>query len=230
MKKGAQQLSPRAQLALAAALPLVLIVAGWLLLVGPQRSKAADVASQREAAETQLVQLQAAAAHAPKPEPIRVADIFRLVKAMPDREDMPGIILQLNDVAAESGISFNSIVPEGAQAAGSGYEVRRVQLSFSGNFYGLSDFLYRLRSLVGVRGGELEADGRLFTVESLGFAEGKPSFPQIDATLTLDANVYGSGSTPVPPVAPTTTTTTTTTTTDDAAAPTAAGAATGVSD
>jgi Tfp pilus assembly protein PilO len=228
VKKAKTQLSPRAQLALAAAVPLVLIAAGWLLLVGPQRSKAADVASQREAAETQLVQLQAEAAHAPKPEPIRVADIFRLIKAMPDREDMPGIILQLNDVAAESGISFNSIVPEAVGPAVNGYQTRRVQLSFSGNFYGLSDFLYRLRSLVGVRGGQLEADGRLFTVESLSFAEGKPSFPQIDATLTLDAYVYGSGAVATPPPPPAATTTTTTTTTDDAAAsPTAAGAGTG---
>lgn len=226
MKK--QQLSPKAQLAIAIAAPLVLIVAGWLLVVGPQRSKASEVAKEREAAETQLVQARLAAAHAPKPEPIRVADIFRLVKAMPDRQDMPGIILTLNDVASESGITFNSIVPEGLPvAAAGGYQTQRVQLAFSGNFYALSDFLYRLRSLVGVHQGQLDATGRLFSVSSLAFTEGQPAFPQIDASIELDAYLYGapaSAAAAPPPVAPAATDTTATTTTPTDTAPATDGA------
>ncbi|MGZ4353946.1 MAG: type 4a pilus biogenesis protein PilO [Gaiellaceae bacterium] len=241
MKKHAKKLDPRAQLAIAIAAPLLLIVVGWMMFVGPQRSKAADLAGQVASAQTAYDVAQARLLHASKPEPIRVADIFGMVKAMPDQQDMPGIILQLNQVATETGISFDSITPQGAMRPGVGYQVQVISLGFSGDFYGLSDFLYRLRSLVAVRGGKLEATGRLFSVEKLSFNEGENKFPQISAVLVLDAYVYGA---PVSAVAPapvptgtdttatttdtTATTTTSTTTTGSSTAPTAAPASTGV--
>ena len=65
---------------------------------------------------------------------------------------------------------------------------------FDGNFYELSDFLFRLRTLVGVRHGELDATGRLFSVETIDFAESPDGFPELGATLTLEAYVYGTDS------------------------------------
>jgi len=234
-KKQKLELSPRVQLVLACVLPVVLVAAGWVLLVGPQRSKAAEAADQVAAKQTEIQLARAATIRSSKPQPIQVADIFRLITAMPDQEDMPGIILQLNQVAEESGIQFTSISPQGTTTGSAGYATRQIQLTFSGNFYGLSDFLYRLRSLVGVRGGKLDANGRLFSVAQVSFVEGKPAFPQINATLTLDAYMYGpSAPVAVPAPAPTgtdstsTETTTTATTDASASAPTAAGAATGV--
>ena len=41
-----------------------------------------------------------------------------------------------------------------------------IDVTFDGSFYALSDFLFRLRTLVSVRRGELHAAGRLFSVES----------------------------------------------------------------
>lgn len=247
MKKRAKKLDPRAQLAIAIAAPLFLIVVGWMMVVGPQRSKAASVAADVASAQTQFDVRQAQLLHAPKPEPIRVADIFGMVRAMPDQQDMPGIILQLNQVATETGISFESITPQGALMPGSGYQFQQIALGFSGDFYGLADFLYRLRSLVAVRGGKLDATGRLFSVEKLSFNEGEKRFPQIDAQLVLDAYVYGAPASAAPAVpaptgtdtsattttstdtsATTTTTTPTTTTPGSTAAPTAAPASTGV--
>lgn len=233
MKKRKLQLSPRAQLAAALLAPVVLIVVGWLMLVGPQRTKASQVAESVASAQSQYDAQKAAIAHAPKAQPIRVADIFRLIKAMPDDEDMPGIMLQLNQVAVESGISFDSIVP-GALSSGYGYQSQQIQLTFSGNFYGLADFLYRLRNLVNVHGGKLDASGRLFSVQQLAFTEGKPAFPQITAQLTLDAYKYGAPAVTVPTAPPTsdgstdTTETTTTTSTDSSGSPTAEPAGAGV--
>lgn len=202
MKKKRKPIDPRAQIALAAAGPLVLLVIGWVAVVGPHRAQAGKVSAQVYAAEEQIGQLVLANRRAATPEPIRAADIFRLSKAMPDSTDMPGIILQLNQVAEESGIRFTSIAPQAVPTQGTGYDMLKIDLAFSGNFYGLSDFLYRLRNLVGVRGGSLEADGRLFAVEKLSFVEGKPAFPNIDAALTLNAFVYGNtlpGAVPAPP-------------------------------
>jgi hypothetical protein len=46
-----------------------------------------------------------------------------------------------------------------------------------------------------VRHGELEATGRLFSVETIDFAEAPDGFPELTANLTLNAYVYGTDST-----------------------------------
>ena len=97
-----------------------------------------------------------------------------------------------------------------------------ISVTFQGNFYNLADFLYRLRSLVSVHAGTLDATGRLFSVDTLTFNESTLKFPQIQATLVIDAFVYGSGVAPVPAPATTTTTTTSTETAPSGASATGA--------
>src|SRR6478736_6210591 len=102
------------------------------------------------------------------------------------------------------------------------YTVLPISVTFQGNFYNLADFLYRLRSLVSVHAGRLDATGRLFSVDTLTFNESTLKFPQIQATLVIDAFVYGTG---VPAAAtPPATTTTTTTATSTETAPSGASA------
>jgi len=99
-----------------------------------------------------------------------------------------------------------------------------ITVVFDGNFFQLTDFLFRLRNLVDVRRGALAADGRLFTVDSIQFAEGQLKFPQIHASLTVDAFIYGTGATvsaPPQTTVPATTTTTPGTTTPGTTTPTA---------
>jgi hypothetical protein len=56
-----------------------------------------------------------------------------------------------------------------------------------------------------VRGGKLDATGRLFVVDSIAFSEGIRKFPQIQATLTVSAYAYGSsGGATAPAPAPAT--------------------------
>lgn len=176
---------------------------GYKLLVGPKHAAAAELDAQ--IAETGVLIATAraqadGAAAAPK---IAVADIFRLAKAMPSQIDMPGILLELSQTADETGISFDSITPSGP-TANTGYTTVPISLVFSGNFYELSDFLFRLRTLVSVHDGRLQATGRLFSVESVSFAESPESFPDIQATLGLTAFVYGTEVVPgAPPVSAT---------------------------
>jgi type IV pilus assembly protein PilO len=130
-----------------------------------------------------------------------VADLFRLEKAMPNEVDMAGIVLELSRIAQDTGITFESITPQGA-TAGTGYQVLPVTLVFDGNYFELSDFLYRLRSLVRVRSGHLSANGRLFVVDSISFSESEKAFPRIQATLTVQAFVFGDTAIGTAPVAP----------------------------
>jgi type IV pilus assembly protein PilO len=216
-----KQLHPGALIGIVVGGVLLFGLVGWFLLVHPQSSKLKSLKTQTAEVQAKLDAYQqqvAAARAAPK---IEVADIYRLAKAMPDRTDMPDLLLELSQLARDTGIRFDSISPQSGAAIGS-YQVIPISVTFNGNFYNLADFLYRLRSLVSVHGGRLDASGRLFSVDTLTFNESPLHFPQIQASLVIDAFVYGSGSPPplvaTPP--PTTTSTDTTSTTTTASATT----------
>jgi len=174
---------------------------GWFMLIGPQRSKATELDTQIADTNNAISAARALTLEAKKGAQIRVADLFRLTKAMPDQTDMPGILLQLNQVAEDSGISFEQITPATTATPISGYLAIPITVEFQGNFYDLSDFLYRLRNLVDVRRGALDATGRLFAIDSIEFAEAPPppGFPEIRAHLVIDAFVFGTGTAPTVP-------------------------------
>jgi hypothetical protein len=207
-----------APIGLVVGLVLVALV-GWLGFVAPQRSKAAGLQSQIDSAQTQLMSLRLKPKGAtPSAKLVRVADIFRLSKAIPDKVEMPDVLLELNRVAGESGVTFESITPHETIFQPT-YQVVPVDVVFQGNYYDLSEFLYRLRNMVEVHDGRLVSTGRLFTVDRVSFNEGASHFPQIEASLSINAFVYGPGSAAAVPGATTTTTTTTTPATSTAPAP-----------
>jgi hypothetical protein len=174
---------------------LVAGLGGYWLLIKPQHAKAAALDKQIADTRTAIVAARALSIQG-KHAQIRVADIFRLTKAMPDQADMAGILLQLNQVAEDSGITFQEISPSATAVALDGYEAMPITLDFEGNFYELADFLYRLRNLVDVRHGALDASGRLFAIDSIDFTQAAGGFPQINAHLVLDAFVFGTGTAP----------------------------------
>jgi type IV pilus assembly protein PilO len=187
---------------------LAYLAAGYFLLIGPQRSKSADLKKQVAQTESQIEQYRTLSAQARAAAPIRVADLFRLEKAMPNEVDMAGIVLELSRMARESGITFESITPQGPSAQ-TRFQMLPVTLIFDGNYFELSDFLYRLRSLVRVRSGRLAATGRLFVVDSISFSESTRSFPRIQASVVVNTYVFGdqplpgtpgAAATPPPPV------------------------------
>ena len=194
----------------------------WFLLVHPQGGKLNSLKSESTSVQEKIDayhQQVVAARSAPK---IEVADVYRLAKAMPNKTDMPDLVLELSQLARDTGIRFDSISPQPVAPVGS-YSVLPISVTFNGNFYNLADFLYRLRSLVTVHAGRLDATGRLFAVDTLSFNESDLKFPQIQATLVIDAFVYAAApvaapaATPPPATATTTTTAETTTTTGTSA-------------
>src|SRR5437016_2104455 len=108
---------------------------------------------------------------------------------------MSDILLELNQVAEDSGMTFQRISPSATAVALNGYEAIPITVEFQGIFYELSDFLYRLRNLVDVRHGALDASGRLFAVDTISFAQAPPPprFPEISASLVIDSFVFGTG-------------------------------------
>ena len=108
------------------------------------------------------------------------------------------------------------------------FATEAIQVKFSGSFYNLLAFLQRMRNLVRVENGNLFTAGRLFDVSNVTFAAGSKGFPQIQATLTINAFVpQAPASTAAVPgstdTTSTTTTGTTTTSNPTSAAPSTSG-------
>jgi Tfp pilus assembly protein PilO len=172
--------------------PALLIVAAvaFFLLVKPKMDESSkldeEIAEFQGKVDVALAAQQRAAAG----EAIKVADLFRLTKAMPDTTDISSVILELNAVATATGVDFISIAPQAPVAREGGFLASPIKLTFEGSYYDLTDFLFRLRNLVIVRDGELESAGRLFTLDALDLHEGSVGFPQVQAAITVSAYSY----------------------------------------
>jgi Tfp pilus assembly protein PilO len=225
-------LSPRAQGGVIAGVLLVVLLLGYFVLISPKRSTAADLKKQTAAVQKQIDQNRSTAFTKALPA-VRAASIFKLTQAMPSQLDTPDVILQLNQLADDSGLSFDQIQPGSTAASGSTvttdpFAAEPIQVQFTGNFYNLLAFLQRIRNLVRVENGNLFTAGRLFDVSNVTFAAGSKGFPQIQATLTINAFVpqAPASTTAVPGSTGTTSTTTTgttTTTNSTSAAPSTSG-------
>jgi Tfp pilus assembly protein PilO len=182
---------------------LVAAVAGYMLVIRPKKADVERLDSDIATKQTQIDAAVRAAEEAAKAdaEPvtsIKVADLVELAKAMPDQTDMAGAILELYAAAESAGVEFTSIQP-GEVVSGAGYMQLPLTLGFEGNYYELTELLYRLRHLVSVREGVLDANGRLFTLESIDWHEPPElKFPTIAADLVISTYVYGNDLSLVP--------------------------------
>jgi len=226
---------------IAGALVLVVII-GYFALIAPKRSSAASLKKQTAAVQQQIDANRSTAFTEALPA-VRSANIFKLAKAMPKQVEMPNVILQLSQLAAASGITFDQVTPTPTGSATTTaltvpdttdpFAVQPIQVSFTGTFYNLVSFLQRVRNLVRVENGRLRASGRLFDVSDVEFClpNSKSSacstvppkvinLPSpvggsrfIHVTLTINALVPQQPVTTAPGTTDTTSTSTTTTTT-----------------
>jgi hypothetical protein len=215
---------------------ILLLVLGWFMLVSPQRSTAQTTARAAQAAEVQIEEAHQAATQKitpvvqPKQPEIRTAYLYKLSKAMPMTTDMPNLLLELNQVVRSAGVQLSSISPAPTDPT-TGNTL--ITLSVSGDFYSVTDLLYRLRSFVAVRNGGLDVSGRLFSITTVGLTPSGTG-RTLNASITLNAFTFGASAAAAASVAaapvptPTTTgtstgATTTTATTPSASADTAVG-------
>ena len=217
MKSRLEALSPRAVIALAVGAVLLYSLAVWFLVVAPKRAEATGLAADVAAAEIRLAGAQATASR-PQRGGVAVADVFRLVKAMPASADQPGLVLELDRLARSSRVTLGSITPQEPVLGEGGATMIPVAVVVGGSYREITRFLALARKLVTVRHGKLRATGRLFSVQSVELSESNASgFPRLDGTITLNASVYDGPI--VPPSAPVTPTEETSGTTAQGATP-----------
>ena len=75
---------------------------------------------------------------------VRAASVFRLSKAMPTELETPNVILQINQLAVYSGISFDQITPNASSSTTAvtstspdPFAAQPIQVKFTGSFYNL---------------------------------------------------------------------------------------------
>lgn len=190
---------------------LLIAVAGWMFLVSPKRAKAEELKAEAASVQSEINVRRAALAKKPKITiDVRHADLYRLTKAVPDRTDMAGIVLQLSRLAKRNGVGFHSITPA-VEIPAAGYKVQPLNVVVEGRFAEVNGFLNTLRRLVTVRKGRLDAGGRLFAVDNVTISEPQEAkFPTVQASVTMNAFVYAGGALTTPAGGGTTTPDTTT--------------------
>jgi Tfp pilus assembly protein PilO len=222
-----KNMSRGGQIALAVGALLLVAAVGYFGLIAPKRSTANGLKQQTAAVQAQIAANRSSAFTQALPA-VRSASVFRLAMAMPTKLQTANIILQLNALAQDSGISFDRIEPTAASSSAVAtpgavgtdpFVVEPIQVQFTGSFYNLLSFLQRVRNLVRVQGNRLYTAGRLFDVSQLSFSESAKGWPRITATITLNTFVPQ----PPQPVTPTTPGSTTSTTTTGTTTTTSSG-------
>ncbi|MHB9150906.1 MAG: type IV pilus inner membrane component PilO [Thermoleophilia bacterium] len=163
---------------------VVILAAHWFLLLSPLRERIADVDQQIATERTQLVQNQAQLAVLERTRldaQRNEARLIELAKMMPERTELPSLLLQIQDLATESGIEFMTISPGQSIAAGL-YQTVPLALQFTGTFFDLNDFIYRAEQMAA-------GPGRILTVKTLGLAlvgeDAANASPSLTVALTL---------------------------------------------
>jgi Tfp pilus assembly protein PilO len=267
---------------------VALAAAFWLLLLGPKRQKAEDLADQVDRAKASLAESQSQAAEAAAARREFPADYQQLVvlgKAVPQSDDTSSLMAELNTIAGRSKVRFDGIaiseaassgavsnmaptpapttpapstppsdetaagssaavpaaatvapteaaaalLPIGATIGTAGLGVMPYDLSFTGDFFQVADFISGIDSMVHTKGTHVAVDGRLLTVD--GFAlngDTELGFPHLDATFAVTTYVtpaaqgITAGASPSGPTAPGTATPASTTPTTPSGAAAAA--------
>ncbi len=99
---------------LTATLVVLMLIAGWFLLLSPQRSHAADLRGQaseqqqaNEGLKTQVATLKAQQAA----EPANTARLAAISQRLPDNEALPALVRALTAAASAAGVELVTIAP-----------------------------------------------------------------------------------------------------------------------
>jgi hypothetical protein len=195
------RINGRLALLLAIAGLLVLVLAGWFVLVSPESSKASALDTQIDDANVELASTQS---FLQSPESHQsIVNLRRLRRAIPDDVEMSEILRELAWASRVSGVRVESITPS-QPVASSGAQALPITLSVKGRYFRLAKFMHLLRLEAGVKDGKVHASGRLYGIDNISLSTGDKG-GLITATLALDAFAAGAAPASAPAAGSTTT-------------------------
>ncbi len=183
-------MSRKMRLLLASVALVAIVAVAWFFLISPLR---ADIADTNASITEQQVRLSQAQAKLDQAQTTRAegqknqARLMELAKMVPQSTQVPSLLVQIQDLADQSGIDFLSVSP-GDPTEAAGFQIIPLSLSFTGSYFDLSDFAYRVEQLVA-------GPGRLLTVKSISLQfEGSDPATTSDDSSTIaqsDSPVLG---------------------------------------
>lgn len=184
---------------------VVLVVAWYFLLISPKLDDNAKLQTNIANEQTKLqenkkklatIDQQRAAARQTE------SDLIKLDKLIPTDNQLPSLMIELQQTAADAGVQFMDIKP-GAPVAGTpGATVIPLELKIEGSFFDVNDFLYRVENYARMEGNDVNVSGRLINVVTLSVGQPDVSgfkFPEVSSSgqvtpghilLTMSINVY----------------------------------------
>jgi Tfp pilus assembly protein PilO len=171
---------------------LVVAAAGFMLVIKPQQTKISSTNAKIVAAQTQLASLRQGPAKAPA---IRASDLFSLTRAMPEIDDMPGVVVDLSQMAKSAKLQLVGIRPASRVALADGSSAVPMTVTMNGNWKGLTAFLKSMRRRVSLVAGKPVVGGRIYNVDNVQITSGTKPF-ELQAVLTMNAFDYGAPPSP----------------------------------
>jgi Tfp pilus assembly protein PilO len=187
---------------------LAVVAAAWLLLLAPEREKASKVGAEVSTAQTQLATAESevnAARSAEAGYPAAYTSLVSLGKAVPTSQEVPSLILQLEQASNRKQVEFSSISSGGGTGSSSsaapavaaaGFTQMPFTFVFSGSFFDLYKLFQQVnRFTLRTSSGSVQVSGRLLTIQGVQLApeaassgSGNPS-GQLTGTITATAYV-----------------------------------------
>jgi len=184
--------------------PLAAFALYWMVLLNPAMNRKASLKQPLTQAQTERDSAVARAAELESAKQRYESDyreMVKLVRAIPQSVRVADLMRELSDAADGTGIQFNNITMGAANSGASGSDTQTVsaetapvdgldavpvQLTFTGEFFGLANLFHRMKGFVSTANKDLQIRGRLIKIDNLTLASG--SFP--DITATIGATVY----------------------------------------
>jgi hypothetical protein len=143
----------RQELVLAGVAALVVLAVGVMLVVRPVQQATAEARAERETAvtESQSLRDQIKALEALEPKEAELRTRAEQARAeFPATPALPGLVDALQEAASLSGIDLGSVAPSPPTASTSNPQLAEIStdLSVSGGYFEIQDFLVRLENLV----------------------------------------------------------------------------------
>jgi hypothetical protein len=180
-------MTARDRIVLMAVIVLVILGAGWMLVVSPERDQASSLSAQVTSAKTALATAEGelTKARAAQSQYSAAYDsIVGLGKAVPASDEVPSLIYELAKATEQKHVFFSSISSSGGSgsaaasaAAAAGAPAAFTALPFSfvfdGSFFNLEELFRKLTSLTTrTPSGALKVSGRLLTIQSVSLSPG----------------------------------------------------------
>jgi hypothetical protein len=194
----------RDRLIVAVVSAIVVVGAVWLLLVSPERDKAASLSSQIVAEQTALSDAKgslASARSAAAGYPADVRALANVITAVPTSVDEPTVITTITKLAGTK-VDVNEIDATSGDASSAGTtpapstgssNALNLSFTFKTTYPRLQQFLMGLDKLTQTDGTNISSTGRLFTVSAISFTPNPPA--GIEAAVTAQSYSQNLGTT-----------------------------------